>query len=59
MSGIENEVHPSPDQRSSGSFANGKGVAVHEETTHEAAERGVGATDKYDFFSSRDGINLY
>jgi len=46
MSGIEKEVHPS-DQRSSGSFANGKGAAVHEETAHEAAERGVVATDKY------------
>ncbi|KAE9986321.1 hypothetical protein EG328_006053 [Venturia inaequalis] len=47
MSGIEKEVHPSTDQRSSGSFANGKRTVVHEETAHEAAERGVGATDKY------------
>jgi hypothetical protein len=46
MSGIEKEVHP-PDQRSSASFANGKGSALHEETAHEAAERGIVATDKY------------
>jgi hypothetical protein len=46
MSGIEKEVRPE-DQRSSGSFANRKGAAVHEETAHEAAERGVVATDKY------------
>ncbi|TID15156.1 retrograde regulation protein 2 [Venturia nashicola] len=47
MSGIEKEIHPSTDQRFSGGFANGKEVAVHEETAHEAAVRGVGATDKY------------
>lgn len=59
MSNIEKEVHPSTDQRSSGSFANGKGVAVHEETAHEAAERGVGATDKYVFDNSCNEVNLY
>lgn len=46
MSGIEKEVPPGTDRRSSGSFVNGKGVGVHEETAHEAAERGVVATDK-------------
>lgn len=46
MSNIEKEVHPL-DQRSSASFANAKGTALHEETAHEAAERGMVATDKY------------
>jgi hypothetical protein len=46
MSGTEKEVQPS-DLRDSSSFANGKVAAVHEETAHEAAERGVTATDKY------------
>lgn len=59
MSGIEKEVHPSTDQRSSGSFANGKGVAVREETAHQAAERGVGATDKYVSWTSLDKMNIY
>lgn len=58
MSGIAKEVHTA-DQRSSASFANGKEAAVHEETAHEAAERGVVATDKYVIVKFGRVGNLY